>query len=578
MGQEEMLRRSTSKHVYSSLNRFYCSNPPKQYFIPPLHECENLNKLKFLNVQKTASDVYYLQPNNPPVNALRSEMLTDFETVASEFEKQPPKCIVLCCDVAGANIKEMQNQTPAEAEAYANRAKGVFNKLRGTGAPIIGYVTKFAIGGGLELLMHSDIRYSGPKSILQAPEIELDVFQSFGGTYLLPRFLGSSLALRAQLRNDVISLDEATRCGLITEVIQDSNPQATTAKAFEDAFLISKKKSSVVRRNVNMVRLSETGAPQNDVSALESKGFGETFEGGAFGMKRFLDKYRIEEWGNEKAKVVSGSFKSLGIDSTQIGAFLDIVSNVESDKSVVGLFLSGDVSGGDIKKLHKALANAPSQFSEFLEKEYLWHETMRTAMKKPTFYFADKIIGGGGFGVFNSVQHKISTRACPDVAGTYDLPRLGSVGRAMALAAFTVNGNEAKHFGLTDWLVAPENISPLQATLLDSLVLNPSADVNGILLTHIMHEEGRNLPLRKARVLEYLVWDNMSKADFNESIYSRFILPKKERREPKFQHPNIFEISPEQLQQLHTELTEMVTKLKSNIEGMEKLLFYPLIQ
>ena len=616
----------------------------QSHFIPRLHDA-GIEGLKYLKVSRTAGQVFYLEPNNPPVNALRSEMLSDFEAVASAFEANPPRCIVLRCDVAGANIKEMQAQSPEQSEAYANRAKSAFRRLRDTGSPIVGFTTKFAIGGGLELLMHSDIRYSGPKALLQAPEVELDTYQSFGGTYLLPRFLGSSLALRAQLLSEKIDLADALQHGLITEVVSDPDPNATVARAFKDALTIARKKPSVVRKNVAMVRFSETG-DLDEVCKEESRGFGETFAGGALGMRRFLEKYRLEEWGRTDRKVVYGEFKSLGIDTTQINAFLDIARQVQDDKTVQALFLAGDVSGGDIKKLYKALTETPAQFTEFLEQEYLWHEYMRTQLKTRVFFFGGKILGGGGLGVFNSCSHKICSPetvfvmpeielgACPDVAGTYDLARLGSVGRAMAIAALDLNGNEAKHFGLTDHLVPSAKMEELKEVLLDAVVegdesavqdalqryaVEPEAprhslplfdelfgadlsledvvarvlsskDVEGslasrafekmsksssygIVLADTMHKEGKTLSLREARALEYLVWENMDKDDFKESIHSRFILPRKERHPPRFEYPNIFEISPSDLCRLHTEVQDLLQSVKPKLEGTQALLF-----
>ena len=672
-----------SRFLYSS---FTYSNRFITNYIPPLHNVP-IEGLQYLKVSRTASQIYYLEPNNPPVNAIRSEMLGDFEKVAAEFIKLQPRAIVINCDVAGANIKEMKSQTPHKAEGYANRAKAAFNKLRQTGAPILGFTTKFAIGGGLELLMHADVRYCGPKAILQAPEIELDVFQSFGGTYLLPKFLGSGKALLAQLRNDVIDVHEAQKSGLITHLVHDANPKAVLAKAFEDAVIISHKKPSVVRRNVQLVRKYDSGITEAQISPEESKRFGETFADGAVGMQRFLDKYRYEEWGgveeeqvivnneaqpsntstnaqkaqeepkkveqppppvqNQPPVVVSCEFKALGIDTIQINAFLNIIQSIDENEAKKALFLTGDVSGGDIKKLYQSLQTTPAQFSEFLEREYLWHEKMRSSFSKPIFYFSNSILGGGGLGVFNSCTYKITNPkttyimpeielgACPDVAGTYDLPRLGAVGRAMAVSALDINGTEAFVFGLADYLVDSEDIPHLKEALLDSIIEKNGENVKeilqefsvkqpelprfslvdyneiwgenftieqvvenikekknvekslaarayekmrkassyGIILADLMFQEGKTLDLKTCRALEYEVWTTMEKTDFLESIHSRFILPKAERREPKFIHPNIFDLSPAEIASLKQQLVKFIDSLKPKLNSTKDLLF-----
>ena len=102
--------------------------------------------------------------------------------------------------------------------------------------------------------MHADIRYSGPKALLQAPEVELDTLQSFGGCLWLPRMLSPSLALRHQLKGDPIKLSDAVRFGLLTEVVENADPFATQQRAFEDAMVIAHKKPNVVQLNLKAVR------------------------------------------------------------------------------------------------------------------------------------------------------------------------------------------------------------------------------------------------------------------------------------------------------------------------------------
>jgi len=235
---------------------------------------------------------------------------------------------------------------------------------------------------------------------------------------------------------------------------------------------------------------------------------------------------------------------------------------------------------------------------------------------------------------------EIELGACPDVAGTYDLARLGILGRAMAIAGLDLNGNEAKAYGLADHLVLGSRMEHLKEMLLDAVVegqednsveavlkdfaIEPEAprhskedydalfgsslslaqvieqvkkgkdqegslaarayekmskaSTYGIILSDVMNKEGQHLELKQARALEYLVWNNMDKDDFKESIHSRFILPRKERHAPRFTHPLIFEMSSEALDSLREDIQHMVDSLKPKIEGTEQLLFSTLEQ
>src|SRR5699024_11736963 len=90
----------------------------------------------------------------------------------------------------GADIKEMQSKTYIEMQqtdwfGHCNR----FTAIR---LPIIAAVNGYALGGGCELAMMTDMIIAGPKSKFGQPEINLGVIPGMGGSQRLTRAIGKS--------------------------------------------------------------------------------------------------------------------------------------------------------------------------------------------------------------------------------------------------------------------------------------------------------------------------------------------------------------------------------------------------
>lgn len=117
--------------------------------------------------------------------------------------------------VAGTDIAEMRDMTPEKhAELGTNQ---LFVTLRACTKPVIAAVEGYALGGGCELALNSDIIIAGEGARFGQPEIRVGIMPGAGGTQLLLRTIGRYRAMKLCLTGDQITALEAEQFGLVSE-------------------------------------------------------------------------------------------------------------------------------------------------------------------------------------------------------------------------------------------------------------------------------------------------------------------------------------------------------------------------
>ena len=89
--------------------------------------------------------------------------------------------------VAGADIAEMADLDPAQAQNFARQGQALMRAIETLGKPVIARIQGYALGGGLELAMACHLRIASTHARLGQPEINLGLVPGFGGTQRLPR-------------------------------------------------------------------------------------------------------------------------------------------------------------------------------------------------------------------------------------------------------------------------------------------------------------------------------------------------------------------------------------------------------
>ena len=109
-------------------------------------------------------------------------------------------------------------------------------RLRRLPQPVIAAVNGPAAGGGLALVLGSDIRVAAASARFNAAFIRIGLSAcDIGTSWLLPRLVGAGRAHELMLTGRIIDADEAARIGLVVDVVGDDELEA---RVLEEAALI----------------------------------------------------------------------------------------------------------------------------------------------------------------------------------------------------------------------------------------------------------------------------------------------------------------------------------------------------
>lgn len=158
--------------------------------------------------------------NQPRLNALTRGMMADLVRLWDELERGPCRCIVLtgAGDRAFTAGADMSGDLSARAE-MARMINHALLKDRAYTKPIVAAVNGTCAGGGVELLLATDIRAAAPHARFGLPEVKWSIYPFGGATIKLVQQIGYVHAMELLLTARLIDADEAARLGLINRVV-----------------------------------------------------------------------------------------------------------------------------------------------------------------------------------------------------------------------------------------------------------------------------------------------------------------------------------------------------------------------
>lgn len=197
--------------------------------------------------------------NNPPMNPLDAEVLAELKRCFVSLEGEDSLRVIILTGegkafVAGADIRELADWTPDQAEELTAKGQRLFLYLENYPVPVIAAINGYALGGGLELALVCDMRIASSKAKTGLPEVCLGIIPAYGGSQRICRTIGIGKAKRLLYTGEMISAAEAERIGLFDVVVE---PESLMDTAREIARKIAANAPAAVRgckKSVNQGR------------------------------------------------------------------------------------------------------------------------------------------------------------------------------------------------------------------------------------------------------------------------------------------------------------------------------------
>jgi len=158
--------------------------------------------------------------NQPRRNAMPRSMMAELAGLWDRLERSSCRCIVLTgagdrAFSAGADLSGDLSAGPETARVVSH----ALLKQRAYSKPIVAAVNGDCIGGGLELLLSTDIRAAAPHARFGLPEVRWSIYPFGGATVKLVQQIGYVHAMDLLLTARLVDAAEAARLGLVNRVV-----------------------------------------------------------------------------------------------------------------------------------------------------------------------------------------------------------------------------------------------------------------------------------------------------------------------------------------------------------------------
>jgi len=197
--------------------------------------------------EKNADGLAWITLNRPGVlNAINMQMRDELWDLMHAVCDDPDVSIVIFKG-AGDRAFSAGADISGDLSARAETAKVISRALLKTEAyskPIVAAVNGDCVGGGLELLLSTDIRAAAPHARFGLPEVRWSIYPFGGATIKLIQQIGHVHAMDLLLTGRLVDAEEAMRLGLVNRVVPAAD---LTAWAVETAEVIAANSPSAVQ-------------------------------------------------------------------------------------------------------------------------------------------------------------------------------------------------------------------------------------------------------------------------------------------------------------------------------------------
>ena len=128
---------------------------------------------------------------------------------------------------AGADIKSFVGRDTELAELWLTQKNQILNRGLEVWKPVIAAVNGFCVGGGMTLMLATDIRVASDNAVFSLAEVKRGIIAANGGTQRIMQQMPYAIAMEMLLTGDSIDAEQAARWGLVNRVVAPDDLMAT---------------------------------------------------------------------------------------------------------------------------------------------------------------------------------------------------------------------------------------------------------------------------------------------------------------------------------------------------------------
>ena len=190
---------------------------------------DNSNTANNWSVEKDDNNIAWLHFDKPETSAnlLTQAAIKELDDIVKEFEKNPPKALILLSDkkdsfIFGADIKEFTAlESKEQALEFMLKGHALMNRLEALAFPTVSMIHGLCFGGGTELSLACDyiVASDDKKTKIGLPEIKLGIHPGYGGTARSIERCGPLAAMNIMLTGRALTTRAAKKIKLIDEMV-----------------------------------------------------------------------------------------------------------------------------------------------------------------------------------------------------------------------------------------------------------------------------------------------------------------------------------------------------------------------
>ncbi len=143
-----------------------------------------------------------------------ADLAADDDLRAVVLSSSTPKAFCV-----GADLKERNGYSDEQLRAQRLVYRRMAAALLAVPVPVVAAVAGYALGGGLELALLSDLVVADETAVVGLPEVSVGVIPGLGGTQLLPRRIGAARAAELIYTARRLDAAEAAALGVVDRVV-----------------------------------------------------------------------------------------------------------------------------------------------------------------------------------------------------------------------------------------------------------------------------------------------------------------------------------------------------------------------